>query len=135
VQETGVWNESLWGEAVWGPSPPVYETLTLDESRLGMAVLGGDESPSRFEAILAIIGDGSFPRRGEREELTDGQRRQLRDAMILEAHTRNGRDVLVSNDVKAFGREKRSKLEAVCHTKIRTVDEFCREVETIATRL
>jgi hypothetical protein len=134
VSETGVWNESRWGEFVWGPSPPVYETLTLGESRLGMAVLGGDDAPSRFEAILAIIGDGSFPKRGERDKLTDGQRRQLRDAMILEAHARDGRDVLVSNDVTAFGGEKRSRLEALCHTKIRTVDEVCREVATLAGR-
>jgi len=35
-----------------------------------MAVLGGDDSPSRFEAILAIIGSGSFPKRGERDDLT-----------------------------------------------------------------
>jgi len=134
VQETMVWNESPWGESVWGPSPPLYETLTLGESRLGMAVLGGDELLGRFEAVLGIIGSGSFPKRGERDDLTDTQRRQLRDAMILEAHARDGRDVLVSNDVTAFGGAGRSKLEALCHTKIRTLDEFCGEVETLAAR-
>jgi hypothetical protein len=134
VQETLVWNESPWGESVWGPSPPVYETLTLGESRLGMAVLGGDDAPSRFEAILDIIGNGSFPKSGERDDLIRGELHQLRDAMILEAHARDGRDVLVSNDVTAFGGAGRSKLEALCHTKIRTLDEFCREVETLAAR-
>jgi hypothetical protein len=135
VQETMVWNESLWGESVWGASSRVYETVTLGESRLGMAVLGGDESPGRFAAILWIIGSGSFPKRGERDDLTDTQRRQLRDAMILEAHARDGRDVLVSEDRKAFiGKDgkKRAALEALCGTKIRTVGEFCREVETLA---
>ena len=48
--------------------------------------------------------------------------------MILEAHSREGRDILVSNDVKAFGREgdhRRKSLEALCRTRIMTVDEFC----------
>jgi len=135
VPETGVWSESQWGQFVWGPSPPVFESLVLDESRLGMAVLGGDDSPSRFEAILAIIGDGSFPKPGRRDTLTKGQRRQFRDAMIFEAHAREGRDVLVSNDRKAFigqDGEKRRRLEAICGTRIVTVDEFCDEVGSLA---
>lgn len=137
VRETLVWNESQWGASVWGPSAPVMETLVLGESRLGMAALGSDEAQTRFEAILAVISDGSFPKRGDRETLTTGARRQLRDAMILEAHTRDRRDVLVSEDRKAFiGRDgaKRQKLEALCQTKIRTVDEFCREVEILVRR-
>jgi len=40
----------------------VYETLTLDEFRLGMALLDGDDSPPRLEAIRSIIGNGSSPR-------------------------------------------------------------------------
>lgn len=127
IPETGVWNESHWGEFIWGPSPAVAETWVLGESPLGMAALGSDESPSRFEAILETIGTGSFPKPGDRENLGDAERRQLRDAMILEAHARERRDILVSNDVKAFGKpgsEKRRHLEALCQTKIMTVDEF-----------
>jgi len=47
--------------------------------------------------------------------------------MILEAHSRDGRDVLISNAVKAFiGKkgERRELLEAFCRTRIFTVDEF-----------
>jgi hypothetical protein len=133
VYETGVWDESIWDEAVYAATP-IYETAVLDESRLDRAVLGGEESGPTLEAILRIIGSGSFPKAGEREKLTDGQRHQLRDAMILEAHTREGRDVLVSNDVKAFGRagdERRTKLERLCKTRILTVDEFCEQVASL----
>jgi hypothetical protein len=134
VYETAVWDESIWDEAVYAEAP-VYETAVLDESRLGMAVLGGDESGPTLDAILGIIGSGSFPRAGERETLTDGQRRQLRDAMILEAHTREDRDILVSNDVTAFGRagdKRRAKLEMLCKTRIMTVDEFCEQVPSLS---
>jgi hypothetical protein len=125
VVETGVWNESRSEESVWGPAPPVYETLTIGESRLGMAALGGNESPSRFEAALAIMSNGSFPRPGERDSLTRGQRRQLRDAMIFEAHAREGRDVLVSDDRDFIGAGVREKLEAIGQTRIMSVNEFC----------
>jgi hypothetical protein len=103
VYEAAVYDESTYDEAVYAPDV-VHETLVLGESTVGSAVLGGDDSPSRLEAILEIIGNGSFPKPGRRESLTEGERRQLRDAMILEAHSRDGRDILVSNDVTAFGR-------------------------------
>jgi hypothetical protein len=89
-------------------------------------------SPSRFEAILDVIGIRSFPKPGLRDSKTPGQKRQLRDAMILEAHAREGRDILVSDDVKGFiGKdgENRRKLEAICRTRIMTVDEFCEYAE------
>jgi hypothetical protein len=130
VLETGVWGESMWGSSVWG-GPPVFETATIGESRLGMAALGGGESRTGLEAILVIISNGSFPKPGNRNGLSNGQRRQLRDAMILEAHAREKRDVLVTNDLKAFvgtSEEKRSRLETLCRTRIRTVDEFCEEI-------
>jgi hypothetical protein len=133
VKATGVWNESRWGDFVWGPSPPVFETLILDESPLDVGVLGDDDAASRFDAVLAIIGSGSFPRHSDREEISPAQRRQLRDAMILEAHSRDQRDVLVSNDEKAFIRHgRRERLELLCRTKIRTVDEFCAEISSLA---
>jgi hypothetical protein len=128
VPETMVWGESRWEEGVWGPSPPVSETWTLGESPLGMAALGDDESPSRFEAVLKVISNGSFPKLGARDSLTHGEQNQLRDAMILEAHARECRDILISNDVKAFiGKDgsKRRRLEALSGSRIMTVDEFC----------
>ena len=133
IPESGVYGESCYGSAVYATSPPVYETLVLDESPLGASVLGSDEGATRLDTILAIIASGSFPKAGEQEDLSPARRRQLRDAMILEAHAREGRDVLVSDDLKAFGREKRAKLEALCATRIMTVDEFCQNVPTLAT--
>ena len=81
---------------------------------------------SVIERIVDTIGNGSFPRAGQRKNLTDPQRDQLRDAIVLEAHHREGRDVLITLDVKGFilhGR--RESLERLCGTRIATVDEFC----------
>jgi hypothetical protein len=124
VAETLVWNESKWGESVWGGT--VRESFVLDESRLDEGALAEDDRGSRLEAILQVIGNGSFPPSDKRESLTTGERRQLRDAMALEAHVREGRDVFVSDDVKAFVRGRRRELlESLCRTRIATVDEFC----------
>ena len=151
VTETGVWDESRWGQFVWGGSvnetgvydesrydsgavyaeEPVRETAVLGEWRLGEAVLGGDESQPMLEIILRVIGGGSFP--SQRENLTRGERRQLRDAMILEAHHRDQRDVLVTEDAKAFINDgRRELLEALCVTRIMRVDEFCDGVAELA---
>lgn len=131
VAETGVvYDESHYdsGAIYAGGGGVIYETWVLGESPLGSAVLGDDDAPSRFEAILHVIGTASFPKLGLRDSMTPGQKRQLRDAMILEAHAREGRDVLISDDRKGFiGKdgENRRRLEALCATKIMTVDEFC----------
>ncbi|MHB0868239.1 MAG: hypothetical protein ACYC5J_02155 [Chloroflexota bacterium] len=123
VFETGAWDESRWGECVWGG--PVGETFVLDESRLDEGVLGADDT--LFESILRIISNGSFPPPGTRDNLTEGERRQLRDAMILEAHWREGRDILITNDAKAFiGKDgsRREELEGLCSTRIMNAREF-----------
>lgn len=55
--------------------------------------------------------------------------------MILEAHARDGRDVLVTDDLKGFigpEGEKRQRLERLCSTRIMTVDEFCAEIGNLA---
>jgi hypothetical protein len=129
IKEGGVWGEGRWGGRTMWHSSPVVETLTLDESRLGKAVLASDETAARFETILRIISSGAFPKLGQRESLTYPQRRQLRDSMILEAHAREERDVFVTDDAKAFvgqaeGRNRQA-LETICKTRIMTVEEFC----------
>jgi hypothetical protein len=133
IAETGVYGESLYDSGAVYADDPVRETFVLDESRLGEGRLGGDDSPRRLETILSIISSGSFPAAGRRDLLTEGQRRQLRDAMILQAHARGQRDVFVSNDRKAFiGSDgKRRQLEALCATRILTVDEFCDAVANL----
>jgi hypothetical protein len=125
IVETGIWDESRWGHFVWGDNA-IPETLVLDESRVGKAVIGRDDAPTVLEAILAVISDGQFPPLGKRDTLTKGQRRQLRDAMILEAHVREERDVFVTNDERDFIRGgKRERLKSLCSTQIFNVDEFC----------
>lgn len=123
VAEGAVWDESEWGRSVW--SGPIRETLVLDESRLGDAVLGAEDSADLMENILKVIAGGSFPRTGDRAHLSDGQRRQLRDAMILEAHTRHRRDIFVTKDERGFIRSgRRDDLQRLCSTRIMTPDEF-----------
>ena len=54
--------------------------------------------------------------------------------MILEAHVRDGRDILVSDDRRAFvGHDgaNRCKLESALATRIMTVDEFCEFASTL----
>lgn len=124
VAETGVWDESIWDEgAVYGGAA-VSESAVLGESLVDSFVVAGDDSP--LEEILRIITSGSFPAPGARDNLTENQRHQLRDAMALEAHIRNGRDVFVSDDARAFiNHGRRAKLEALCSTRIMTTDEVC----------
>jgi hypothetical protein len=125
ILETMVWDESRWDKAVWG-GEPVREVIVLDETPLGVGVLAGDDTQTLFDRILEIIGDGGFPRLGQRENLTRGHHKQLRDAMILEAHTRERRGIFVTTNTKDFMKHgRREKLEALCSTRIMTVDEFC----------
>jgi hypothetical protein len=77
-----VWGEPPWGEFLWAGA--------------------NEEKMSDLEAILKIISNGSFPKSGKRELLTDGQRNQLRDAIIFEAHVREKREIFVTTDRKAF---------------------------------
>ena len=131
IVESGVWDESTWDKFVWADSP-VLETFVLDESRLGSAVLGSDVGATRFDAILKIISDGGFPPPGKRDALSEGRQHELRDAMALEAHAREGRDVFVTSDVTHFIKHgRRAKLEELGTTQIMTVDEFVSWVVTL----
>lgn len=123
--ETAVWDESEWDKAVWGGD--TLETFILGESELGKGRLGSPKSSSLFEEILKIVSNESFPVVGSRDNLTKRQKHDLRDAMILEAHAREKRDILISDDKKAYiGKDgkKRIILEKLCGTRIMTFDEF-----------
>ena len=119
IAEGMVWGESKWGEGVWfGKRPMVAETFVLDESALGVGVLASDNDADLFEAIRLII-DNGFPRPGKRDQLSTGHRNQLRDAMILAAHVRDGRHLFVTGDEAAFIRDgRRERHEALCGTRI-----------------
>lgn len=105
VPEVGEWDESSWDEARWA-----------DES-----------SSERLESVLAIISNGSFPK--DRSRLTEGQLHQLRDAMILEAHVAAKREFFVTDDRKAFLKERRrGRLEILLQTRILTSSEFAAEL-------
>ena len=130
VVESAVWGESPWGSLWGGPTPAPFvvgESLIAPEDAQSGTydVLGNDNDVDLFEASLSVIGNGSFPQAGQRDVLTDGQRRQLRDAIILTAHVRERRHVLVSDDQKAYVKHgKRERLESLGATKIRTSAEL-----------
>lgn len=124
-RESAVWDESRWGEGAWGDDQTVRELLVLDESALGDGVLATSANLRRFETVLRIVSNGSFPPPGSRSELTRPQRRQLRDAMTLEAHAREGRDLFVTADARGFVKHgRREVLERLCSTRIITPDEI-----------
>jgi hypothetical protein len=106
VPETAVWGESVWDGAVWG----------------------GPSEGNCLEKALVIIGDGSFPPPNRRDTLTDGERRQLRDAMIFCAHVRAQRQIFVTDDSRGFVRGgRRQQLERNFGTRIMTCNEFISE--------
>ncbi len=101
VLHTSVTDRELMGSSInpaSADSPPILETVVLNESLLGQAVLGGPNEQGIFESLLKIISNGSFPSGPNRSNLSDGQKRQLRDAMILSTHIRESRDIFVTND-------------------------------------
>jgi hypothetical protein len=106
------------------PGECIPESAICGESICGNCVV---DSGVLFEKLLKIIGHGSFPIEGKRENFSHGQRNQLRDAMILTAHVRSGRDIFVTNEKRAFvGKDgsRRQELEYICTTKIMNIYEF-----------
>ena len=106
----------------------VPELWVMGESALGMAVLGNEADRDLFEKTVVAITNDSFPRPGARGDLTPLQRSQMRDAMIFCTHVREGRDIFVTDDKKAFGAEgsaQRQRVAALApQTRIMTLAEF-----------
>ena len=124
IKETGVYGESKYGTSVYGPTT-IPESFILDESMLDEGVLFDDKDADVFETALQIISSNSFPPDGKRDNLTKKQTRQLRDAMIICAHAREGRNIFVTDDKKGFiNHGRRQKLERTFNTKIMTRQEF-----------
>ena len=125
IKETVVWDESKWGQTKWGPV--IYETAVVGESRLGECVVGSDKNVNVFEKLLEIISSGSFPKPGKRGNLNKGERKQLRDVMILADHIKDCRDIFVTEDVRGFigkSGEIKNKIETLFKTKIMRKREF-----------
>jgi hypothetical protein len=76
-----------------------------------------------IETVLYVISAGSFPL--ARDHLTPDRRRQLHNAIALEAHARDERDVFVTEDTESFISDgRRARLEKLCSTSIMRVAEF-----------
>jgi hypothetical protein len=114
----------------------ILETGVWDESRWDQAVYAVDDEPELLEQVLKLISGGGFPKTGKRENLSHGHQHMLRDAMILQTYARDGHDILVSKDTKAYGKTGsplRTQLEALCATRIMTIDEFVDECSRLKT--
>lgn len=108
------------------------EPFVLGESRFNEGQLGPMKFFKVLERVLSILSNNSFPAQGSRTSLNNGQERILRDAMILCAHIRENRDVLVTNDCKGFIKHgRREVIEKEFDTIIMTVDEFDDRIEEI----
>jgi hypothetical protein len=105
----------------------VDENVPYGIGPYGAHTWGGRPDPVCCEKALQIISNGSFPPAEQRGALSDGQHRQLRDALILCTHVRDGRDIFVTNDKRAFiAGGRKEKLEAAFATIIMTRDDFVR---------
>lgn len=130
VAHTSVTDRELSGSGVAsaeGRKAQLFETGLVGESVAGMFVPGAEHESTNLEAILDVISSGSFPRGENREHLSNGQRRQLRDAMILSTHVRERREIFVTNDRRGFvDNGRREFFEEQFGTKIMTGEEFLR---------
>jgi len=128
IMHTTVTDRELDGSgvaAVADRKAEIVEALVLGESAVGASVLGSDSDAINFENLLKVISNGAFPAMGKRENLSTGQRRQMRDAIIFCAHIREKRCVFVTNDKKGFIDDgRRELLEGKFGTRILTGDEF-----------
>ena len=111
------------------PFAVIPESAVYGEARYGAAIYASEISGEALQTLLDILSNGSFPR--SRANLSKGERGQLRDALILEAHIRDGRNIFVTNDERAFIRDgRREKIEASFPARIMTQGEFLRASAT-----
>jgi len=112
----------------------ILETIFLNESKLDNCVLADDEE-NYFEKILQIISNGSLPKPRFREPLSKGHLHQLRNALILEAYSREKWDIFVTNDKKGFIKDEwLEKLQDLLGTRILTKKEFFARIAILKCR-
>ena len=128
VAHTTVTDRELSGSGIRvaeGRQAELIETAVIGESAIGRCLIGSDDDARNFERVLEVISSGSFPARGKLNNLTAGQRRQTRDAMIFCTHVREKRDLFITDDLRGFIKNgHREALENEFDTKIHTRDEF-----------
>ena len=111
------------------PLNKISAIFICGESKLGDDILGSKHQADVFDTILDIISTKAFPK--DHSNLSKGEKMQRRNAMILQAHIRERRDVFITIDKKAFIKgELRAKLEDKFNVKIMTVCEFLCEYGT-----
>jgi hypothetical protein len=114
VWKDGAWADGVWADRSWRSARDV--TYTRED--------GSESLGDPFEDVLSVISNCSFPPPEDRTHLSDGQRRQFRDAMILSLHAQHRRDVFVSGDKRAFiSAGRRELLERMLGTRICTPAE------------
>jgi hypothetical protein len=107
------------------PLTSVPHLIAYGDRAYGAHAYGGVPDSECCEKVLEIIANGSFPPQNRRENLSPGQCRQFRDALILCTHIRDRRDIFVTNDSRGFIRDgRRELLQHEFETKILTRDEF-----------
>lgn len=129
-QESIMYGEAMWGEVNFQPNRAIPSVFTLDVSLLdGEDTLAGDDLPDDLmKKIFAISTNGSFQYPRDIHSVIKAQQNQYNDALILAAHCNRKHTILVSNDLKFFGRdhedERRNRLEVLCKTRIMSAEEF-----------
>jgi hypothetical protein len=106
VPESAIWNESGWNTSVWG-TPHDGEVLR--------------------DVLTVMSSSNRTLTTKPPDAMSDGERRLFRDVMIFQAHVRDRRDILVTNDRRGFiGKDGviRATLEGRYATRIMTPDEF-----------
>lgn len=102
LNEAAVWGESPWGSK-WGGQVCGPERLSLKD-------------------IIRIITNGSS---FDFTSMSEGQLHQLRDALIIQAHSLEKRDFFVTNDKRGFiNNGRREKFGQKLGVQIFTADEF-----------
>lgn len=129
------WSSKPWGHVEIIKNKAIPAILTVGRSTIGgTEVIVKEGLGNEFlKSILKIATNGSFRYPQDLSALTNGKKRQLNDALILQAHCNREHDIIVSNDMSFFGRDKtnpkRSTLEKLCNTQIMSGAEFKSEYQ------
>ncbi len=107
------------------PLEEIPKHLAFGDRAFGFGVFGGGTDKECLRKALKIISAGAFTDPERTEGLTDGQRRQRRDAEIICTHVRDARNIFVTRDATGFIRSgRRAQFESEFAVRILTPEEF-----------